>query len=173
MPTPMSLSKLFLVVSPVVAAAHVGCYYTGLPQRMASHFGSSGAADGWTSRPAFAAAYVGLVAGMALLYNGLAWGLPRLPASMINLPRRDHWLAPERREETLKDLGRLLTVIGSATVLFLMLVFHLCIRANLDNTFRLNPTVVVIPLTLFVAALAVWLGRFVWRYARPEVHSAG
>lgn len=54
-----------------------------------------------------------------------------------------------------------------------MVVFHLCIRANLDNTFHLDPTVVAIPLSLFVVALVLWLGRLVWRYARPASYSAG
>ena len=170
---PLSLSRIFLAVSPGVAAAHVGWYYSVLPDRMASHFGPGGAADWWMSRPAFAATYVGFIAGMALLYIGLVWGLPRFPVSMINLPRRGHWLAPERREQTLKDLGRQLTGMGCATVLLLIVVFHLCIRANLDNTFRLDPTVFVIPVSLFVVALVLCLGRLVWRYARPASYSAG
>ena len=167
-----SLSRLFLPASPFLAAAHVGWYYSELPERVASHFGSSGAADGWTSRTAFVATYVGLIGAMGLLYNGLAWGLPRLPVSMINLPRRDYWLSPERRERTLQDLGEQIAEIGTAFVLFLMLVFHLSIRANLDKTFRLDPAVVGSALIVFLAVLVCWLGRLIWRYARTGADPA-
>lgn len=170
---PISAARLFLTISPIVAAAHVGWYYAELPGRMASHFGPGGDANGWMSRSAFVGGYVGLIAAMAILYNGLTWVLPRLPASMINLPRRDYWLAPERRQRTLEDLGRQLARIGVAMVLFLMVVFHLCLRANLDGTFRLNPAVMILPLATFLATLALWLGQLVWRYARPAAHSAG
>lgn len=170
---PISLARLFLAVSPFVAAAHVGWYYGELPSRMASHFGPDGDANGWMSRTAFAVSYVGIVAAMALLYCGLAWGLPRLPTSMINLPRRDYWLAPERRQRTLEDLGRQLAAIGVATVLFLMLVFHLCLKANINGAFRLDPTVMNFPVALFVGALALWLGGLIWRYARHPAPSAG
>lgn len=169
----MSVSRLLLVISPVLAAVHVGAYYSSLPARVASHFGPDGAANGWMSRFAFATGYVGLVAAMGVLYCGLAWVLRWMPVSMINLPRRDYWLAQDRREQTIEDLGRQLAGLGVATILFLMIVFHLCMRANLDGTFRLAPAGMLLPLAIFVGTLFLWLGRLVWRYARPAVASAG
>ncbi|MFG6415219.1 hypothetical protein ACG02S_15085 [Roseateles sp. DC23W] len=41
----------------------------------------------------------------------------RLAPGLVNLPCRDHWLAPERREQTLADLGDRLAVLGLGLVL--------------------------------------------------------
>lgn len=168
----MPIRRLLLALSPAVAAAHVGYFYSRLPLRVASHFNLAGDANGWMSRTAFAGSYVVLIALMAVVYCGLGWLLRRVPNGAINLPRRDYWLAPERRERTLEDIGRRLAGMGIATVLFLMVVFQLCIRANLDGTFRLPLNAMTLPLAFFITTLALWLGRIVWRYGRPEAFSA-
>jgi len=171
----MSTSTLLrtgLIAAPFVAAVHVGWYYGALPERVASHFGPGGAADGWMSRPAFAASYVGLVIGMGLLFGGVGWWLRRLPTSMINLPHREVWLAPGRREETLAALGGQMAEIGLATIGFLIVVFHLCLRANVDGTFRLGRGIFV-ALGVFLAVLVVWIVLLVNRYARPPRPAAG
>lgn len=43
--------------------------------------------------------------------------LARHAPGLVNLPYRDHWLAPERRQQTLDELGRRLAVLGLGLVL--------------------------------------------------------
>ena len=170
----MSTSKLLrigLVAAPFLAAAHMAWYYNALPEPVASHFGPTGAADGWMSRSAFAVSYVGVVLGMAALFGGTGWWLRRFPTSMINLPHRDFWLAPERREETLTSLGRRMSAIGLVTVAFLVVVFHLCLKANLDGTFRLGSGIGM-ALGLYLAVFLVWIIQLFIRYSRPPASSS-
>src|SRR4051812_3401648 len=77
-----------------------------LPDKVATHFGAGGRPDGWMSRTAhllFMAAF-GLAFPFFLV--GLFYILRFMPDSSFNLPRRDYWLAPERRAETFAYLLR-------------------------------------------------------------------
>jgi serine/threonine protein kinase/capsular polysaccharide biosynthesis protein len=68
-----------------------------LPARVAGHFDGDGNANGWMSRPA----YLLFIGALPVFFAGLFTLIGRLaktlPARFINIPRRDFWLAPERR----------------------------------------------------------------------------
>lgn len=87
-----------------------------LPPVVASHFAAGGGADGFTPRNAYLGLMAAISVGIPLLLaicNGL---LRFVPPSMVNLPNRDYWLAPERKEETyafLRNHGIYLAVLKS------------------------------------------------------------
>lgn len=55
---------------------------------------------------------------------GVAWLLRRLPPTLINLPNKDFWLAPERRESTLQMLGDHMRWLGLLLLLLLAGVYY-------------------------------------------------
>ncbi|WP_168583143.1 SdpI family protein [Gephyromycinifex aptenodytis] len=68
-----------------------------LPENPASHFGPSGAADGYMSRAGSVA--VGFAIGAATLIGLplLGWALARGSGAGVNIPHKDYWFAsPER-----------------------------------------------------------------------------
>jgi serine/threonine-protein kinase len=78
--------------------------YPQLPDRMASHFDFYGRPDGWQPKEAFF-----LVMAVVVVMTGLTGFLVPVvlaaaPTEFINVPRRDYWLAPGRREETFRFL---------------------------------------------------------------------
>jgi len=156
---------ILLVIAAVVAISH----YERLPDRMATHFDASGAADGWTSRAVFFGIY-----GVSLL---LAAGPPallpryirRLPESAINLPHKEFWLAPERRDATWAAIEGRLGAIGVAVVTLLVFVLHLIVRANLAPDPGLRPIEIWGPIAAFLIFTAAWTVGLWRRFARPEV----
>lgn len=107
-------------------------YYTPkLPERVASHFGARGVADGWQTPSSFLTFNLLLIGLMALTFGAMPLLIRRLPATLINVPHRDYWLAPERREETRRRLGDGLFWLGALTMVFLIGVLQLVIAANL------------------------------------------
>lgn len=72
-----------------------------LPTRIASHFDGSGRADGWMRRDTFLLTLELTGLGLAYGIGAIFAGLTHLPNRFINLPNRDYWLGPERREATL------------------------------------------------------------------------
>ena len=137
-----------------------------LPQRVATHFNAAGQADGWMTRDAQTAAHIALVLFIAVMLEGLARLSPRLPDGLVNLPHRDHWLAPERRAATHAWLAGLTRLIGCVLMLFFLALFHLVYRANLGGTPMLPA-----PAGLLVGGLLTTIGLLIagvfLRFARP------
>lgn len=91
---------------------------------------------------------------------------------LINLPYRDHWLAPPHREQTLADLGGRLAALGlGLLVLFAGLHYHALQRAQ--------PHWPQVPADVWTAGsvlqglgLAVWLLALMRRFNRLPVVAA-
>jgi len=113
-----------------IFAAQTAVHYPGLPERIASHFDLAGNPNGWSSKASFFLLLGGLQGFFSLIFWGLSVGLRKIPPALINIPRRDYWLAPERREESLEYLANWCLWFGLATQVLLAAVLELCIRAN-------------------------------------------
>jgi hypothetical protein len=102
-----------------------------------SNFSVSGRIQSYTSKEAFLVLYLVVVAGTAFFFPGLGFLTIRKPVSKINVPNKDYWLAPERRQGTFDFIIIHMSWFGSATLLFVMRMFHSCYRAALGS--NLNP----------------------------------
>ena len=160
-----ALPILFLSLALVVIA-QAFWQHDRLPERVATHFNPDGQADGWMTRDNQTKAHLGLVLFIAAMIEGLARLGPRLPDGLVNLPHRDHWLAPERRAATHAWLAGLTRLIGCVLMLFFLALFHLVYRANLSGTPMLPA-----PAGLLVGGLLTTIGLLIagvfLRFARP------
>jgi hypothetical protein len=91
-----------------------------------------------------------------------------MPAAAINLPNKDFWLSPERREETFYFLRTQMAWFGCALLAFLLYVMELVFRANLRTPPRLNNAAFVPALLAFIAFSTIWTMRFVFHFYRTE-----
>lgn len=137
-----------------------------LPEQVASHYDSSGTPDGWMDRDTFLGLYAGLLVLMAGLFGGLAAFLPRLPNAMINVPHKDYWLAPERRDESLRGMTSMLVWIGVATLLFLVALFRMTWTANLSESGELGDGFWILLAGYLGITLGVAIGGMM-RYRKP------
>src|SRR3972149_2033418 len=71
-----------------------------LPDPVASHFDERGLPDEWMSRPSFVMFSLIFETAAMFLIVMVSFICKYVPDSLINLPHRDYWLAPERRIET-------------------------------------------------------------------------
>jgi serine/threonine-protein kinase len=143
---------------------------TLLPDQVASHFGFEGQPDGWMSRSAtllFMAVF-GIV--FPLLLPALFYGIRHLPDSAINLPDRDYWLAPERREETYAYLFRHALWLACLQVGFAMVLHALVVDANLQTPPRLSGGIWVAG-GLFLAGVIAWIWSLVRHFRRSDASS--
>lgn len=148
------------------AVLRVALVWDQLPPFIASHFGASGQPDAWMGRTGFFAFYFALVGSVAALLLGVAWLVRVLPSRLVNLPHRDYWLAPERREGTLERIARSFRVYAFSTVLFSLAVLELVLRANLDRGGLANGPFLVM-LVGYLAFTLVWTIGFTRSFTRP------
>ena len=159
---------ILLVALAVVAALFVIFTARELPPEVGSHFAGGGEPDDWMPRESYVTLMVLFIlvypAFMLLAFN---W-LPRRWTHLVNIPHRDYWLAPERKEESLKFLAShgwwfcCLLIPTVAGVHYAIVVGH-----------RSQPPELSLPLFLtvlgcFGAGLTVWGIKLFQRFHKPE-----
>ncbi|HWN75401.1 MAG TPA: DUF1648 domain-containing protein [Candidatus Udaeobacter sp.] len=140
----------FLILVCLLMMAY---YYPQMPQRMASHFAADGRVNGWQSRDAFFVLML-LVTSTSAIVGFLA---PRQIAARsnarINLPHRDYWLAPERRERTMRFISATMAWFACGILLVLVSGTFLALRANLAPDHRFNSEAMLVVLGGFLLGL--------------------
>jgi hypothetical protein len=102
----------------------------------------------------------------------LAFGIPllirSLPMSMLNVPNKEFWMSPERREQTLAFFRSQFAWFGCVFLAFLLIVNELVFAANQTNPRQLNSTEFTAALIAFLLFVAVWTGRLIFYFSRTE-----
>lgn len=149
------------------AGAFIAITTLQLPPVVATHFDASGAANGHMPRGAYLAVMLLIGAG-APLFIGLAPGaLMRRHPDRINLPNREYWLAPGRRDATVAYVVAHATWFAVALALFLARVHWLVVEANGREPAMLSTTGIATALALFGLAVTAWLVALFLRFRLP------
>jgi len=152
-----------LLICGVIGAAH---YYPLLPERMASHFASDGTPNGWQPKEVFLL-LMGMVAGVTAVIGFLAPGLiASRPASQINLPNKEYWLAPERRASTMQFIAGQMRWFSCAVLFVILFGGYEAIQANLHEVVRFDSQAMLVALLGFLAFVLVWVFGFVRHFSR-------
>lgn len=139
-----------------------------LPDRIAVHFDAAGNANGWMTRSQHIFTELAFGTGLSLLFTGIFYAIRFLPPSIINIPNRDFWLAPERRAETNERLLTLSFWLASLVVIFFLAIHHLIIAANAISPPRLDTKTGTIALAGFLAGMAIWIIALYRRFPKPK-----
>lgn len=86
---------------------------------ISTHFDSTGRVDGVTNPLAFGLMMVGVNSYMFVLLLLIPWLTGKMPPSLISLPNKDYWLAPERKPQALKTLAKEIHGLGVITLQYL------------------------------------------------------
>jgi uncharacterized membrane protein len=153
----MRRTRFFLLGLVLVSLVEAARQWSAAPARVPSHFDFAGHPNAWASRDEFFLLQVGVTLLVAALFLGMPAALRSAPASLINLPNKGYWLAPERRDETMDRLASSFEVFACATVLLLLVVFELTSLAARGGGLATN---------WFLPVLACYLVfTFVWTVA--------
>ncbi len=158
----MKLSIGILAVLALLMVVQMAYYYPQLPDTVASHFNAMGRPNGWMSKTAFVVIVLAALLLSAAPTVGFALLLPHLQNAM-NLPNKEYWLAPERRDNTLAFVGASMIWIESLVVALLLVINYFVCRLNIDGNNRL--ALPMIPtLAVFFGCLSVIVTRMVLRF---------
>jgi uncharacterized membrane protein len=154
-----------LLVCGAIAAVH---YYALLPERIASHFSPDGTPNGWQLKEMFFL-LMGMVAGSTAIIAFLAPALiANRPASQINLPNKDYWLAPERRAATMEFIGGQMRWFSCAVLFVILFGGYEAIQANLREVVRFDSQAMLLVIVGFLVFVLVWVFAFVRHFSRVE-----
>ena len=161
----MTVSRTVFIALLVLAVFQAAFYYPRLPDYVASHFSGAGHPNGWSSKVGFFVIDLGMVALMALMFLGGSAMQARLPFKTWNLPNKDYWLAPERREKTLRHIHDQMLWFGVVTLVFMLLTMQFVIGANFRPQPTLPSSFIAILLGYLVYTL-VWSILFISRFRK-------
>ncbi len=139
-----------------------------LPERVATHFGGRGEADGWMSRSTDLVFFGGLGVGLPLFFMVLSLLTGLMPARFVNLPHREYWLAPERRAQTLAYISRQMIWMSCLMVLFLSGIHYLTILANRATPPHLPMDLLLALTGGFLFGVGAWSIVFIRRFRKIE-----
>lgn len=130
-----ALFFLFLLLLGALQWVNV---YPQLPNRVACHFAADGTPNGWQSKQDFF-----LIPIFAItLCTFVSFLLPRmlalLPPTLINLPNKSYWLAPERRAATIKIMNAHSAWFGCGFLFVVLYAVAQAINSNLPAHGQFN-----------------------------------
>jgi hypothetical protein len=157
----------FIVFGALYATLLLALFHSAdrLRQNVASHFGINGSANGWMSRGwylVFTALFPLLLAG--ILAGVGAW-IKTIPSKFVNIPNRDYWLAPERRDFLSRMLIRRLMWLASLITLLTAGLHALTLAANRVNPPLLDNGRLMVVVIGFLILLFLWIVSLLMRLA--------
>jgi hypothetical protein len=164
------LRRLPLLLTALIVgvwAVRVALAWDRLPARMASHFDSAGAPNGWMSKAGFFAFDLLLGGGLGLLFVTAPRWLRHLPPEMVNLPASDYWLAPQRIEASLRRIGPWMAWLAVGTTGFILGISDLALQANLEGA-TLHGGGVRVAVAAFLFGIVIWSLLFYRAFRRPR-----
>ena len=154
---PFGHPAALLLILFVCFAGYVVVTTQHLPPRVATHFNASGHADGWMSRTSILKFTLGFGFGLPAFLVTLFGLLRYLPNSMINIPDRDYWLAPERRDATYAMVWHHSFWLGSLTVALMAGLHYRIPRANAVSPPGISTMQITVLCGSFLLGTLAWI----------------
>jgi len=157
--------KIALAVFLVMCLLCIGqavYYYPMLPESVASHFGISGKPDGWSSKSSFIMVPFIITGVITVVFLAVAFGLSKIPVSLINLPNKNYWLSPERKQASLDFFTGYFLWFGSATLVLLIDIFRQTFLVNTGSADALGHSVPA--LVVYFVFTALWIAGLYMKF---------
>jgi uncharacterized membrane protein len=141
-------------------------YWPQLPERMAIHFDAKGNPNDWLDKLPATLLSAGLIVFVPVFFIGISQIAYWLPASLINIPHREYWLASERRNATLNWMTGWMLWFAVLISIFVLAINHLTFTANRD-ALPLSPFWFWSSLGIFLSTTFVMVAIMIRRFHLP------
>ena len=153
-----------------LAACFVELFWASyqLPERVHAHFPSwlhIGMEGPMWIFVAISGSIPALIAITALISIRL---IKRQPDKFVQIPNRDYWLSPERRELTLDSIVSRIYLLGAIKFVADAVFIYAAVRANLAGTSELNPRLLFFLAGGFILAKIALAAQLFWRLRFPN-----
>jgi len=153
----MKALRFLWMLSVAALIVQVVYGYTDLPERLASHFDSSGRADGWSSRDSFIATWYGVIVLVNIWPLVIGPMMRKLPPGLLSLPNKEYWLADDTRREIAIGITRaMLAGIMFATNLLLLMAFDYTLAMNAGGEATFNIWFGMIVQITLTTGIVIW-----------------
>lgn len=137
-----------------------------LPDVVGTHFGARNQADGWMRRNGYLIFTLSFVVGIPAFVTVLIGTLPRKYPNWTNLPNKDYWLAPARRNDSIAYLSAHSKRLGCLIVVFMLGIHYTIMLANQIQPPTLPVAQFSAIVISFALALIWWIVRLYRRFPK-------
>jgi hypothetical protein len=121
------------------------------------------------SKPLFFAFYAAAVSVSFLVEFFVPRSLAKTPASRMNLPNKEYWLAPNRRDKTIGYLQKHFAWYGCAFLALEVCAMEMAIRANMRAEPALPLGQALTLVGAFLAFNVIWMAQIFRHFSRIEI----
>ena len=128
--------------------------YHLLPDRVASHFGITMAANCFVAKAQYFKSLLSVFITMNAVFIAMIALFPRTPSDLINTPNRQFWMRPENRQLFDKIfLARLYGLLTAINLIFTVLSYYV-FKANMSTPVVLSSHFHVVMIAFFIVVVA-------------------
>jgi hypothetical protein len=139
-----------------------------LPERVVSHFGSGGRADGWTTRSSHTVSFVLLALGLSSFVSGIVYSVRFFSSAALNVPNAQYWRSPEHFRSACEFLFVHSFWLGALSSVWWALFNYLVVRANRLVPPALDSRLVALLTLAYFAAIVLWGARLRRYFTNPD-----
>lgn len=161
----LPISIALLVLLSLGFAASLAWSAAALPMQVATHFNAAGDPDGWMNRSSHLVAMSLFGFGFPLLFIAVFRSIRWLPSCVVNIPRREYWLAPERRAESERFLLHHSVWLACTASAFVTGLNLLIVASNQSQPPHLPTAWVLMLAGTFLAFVGGWIFQLHRRFA--------
>ena len=140
----MRFGKTFYIIVILICVFEVVRIWNITPQQMAAHFNVQGNPDRFVSKAEFFGYQLQTMLIVVVTSLVLQLLLFILPVSFINMPNRDFWLSPERRDDTVDRLSSFAAAMFGIILLVIQVGFEISAYANLQTPILFNAKLMLV-----------------------------
>lgn len=134
----MRFGRTFYVIILALCLFEMARLWFIAPDQMAAHFNVQGEPDRFVSKAEFFWFQAQTLLVIILVSLPLQVLFMVMPPSLINMPNREFWLAPERQDETIGRLNSFGAMLFGMVVLMIQAAFEISAYANLRTPIQFN-----------------------------------
>jgi uncharacterized membrane protein len=139
-----------------------------MPEKVATHFGAGGQPNGWMSRSGHLLVMGALGLGMPLISVVIALLSRYIPPGLVNVPNRQYWFSPERREQTSHYITRQMLWMALLEVAFFTGIQYSIVEANRLTPAQLKMGTFWLLFVGFLVAVGIWSIFFILHFRKTE-----
>ena len=163
----MRFGRVFYIIVLLICVFETGRLWNITPAQMAAHFDIQGNPDRFVLKAEFF--WHQLQTMLALVLASL---LPQvlllvMPLNLINMPNREYWLSPERRDETLGRLSSFTAMMFGIILLAIQAGFEISAYANLQTPILFNVQLMLMVMIASFTMIGMMLFQLISSFRAP------
>jgi len=149
-----------IILTIAIMALSVGMilhFGAALPERVASHFGIEGKADGWMSRDQTIRFFICFTLGFPLFLPALMVLVRLFSSDCFNVPNAKYWRKPENFRHAKNFLFFFSWWMAAMSAVFAAGIFLLILQANRTSPPVMHPGGILTLTGGFIAGTIIWI----------------